>query len=381
MLHFSDEEFAARTGQLEQAMERSSLDGMLLFAPESQYWLTGYDTFGFCFFQCLVVGGPRPVLLTRSADLLQARLTSNIEDVRIWMDDDAARPENDLAELIQELGLSGKRLGIETDTCGLTGYNCLRVHERLDGVATLVEASDVVPEMRLTKSEAELAYVRKAGELADNALDAAVEASAPGVDEGRVLARMQGAVFEGGGDYPGNEFIIGSAEHAMLVRYASGTRALDEQDQLNLEWAGVYRHYHVAMMRTLIIGEPCRQHLRMHEVGVEALLRCESELRPGNSMERVFDEHVQALEDNGMGHFRLNACGYSLGARFTPTWMDRFMFRAGAKTIIQPGMVFFLHMILLDGENSLAMCTGRTSLVTEGVAKPLSRHNLSLITI
>jgi Xaa-Pro dipeptidase len=61
MLHFTRAEFAARTARLEAAMSARGLDGLLLFAPESQYWLTGYDTFGYCFFQCLVlVGGTIP---------------------------------------------------------------------------------------------------------------------------------------------------------------------------------------------------------------------------------------------------------------------------------------------------------------------------------
>ena len=68
-------------------MEAEKLDAMLLFAQESMYWLTGYDTFGFCFFQCLVVTADgRKVLLTRSADERQAKHTSNIEDIRIWID-------------------------------------------------------------------------------------------------------------------------------------------------------------------------------------------------------------------------------------------------------------------------------------------------------
>ena len=381
MLHFTDQEYDDRAQRLDRAMEQHKLDGMLLFAPESQYWLTGYDTFGFCFFQCLVVGGPHPVLLTRSADLLQAEITSNISDVRIWVDNDNARPEEDLAHLVRELGLDGKRLGIETDTCGLTGFNYQRVRSSLDESVTLVEASTIVPNLRLTKSSAELACIRKAAQLAEDALDAAVSIAAPGVDEGVILARMQGAIFEGGGDYPGNEFIIGSSDNALLVRYASGTRRLSDSDQLNLEWAGVYRHYHAAMMRTIIIGKPRKQHVSMHEVGIEALLRCEDALRPGNTMEVVFNEHVRTLEENGMERFRLNACGYSLGARFTPTWMEPQVFRAGATQIVQPGMTFFLHMILLDGENRLAMCTGRTSVVTEQGAQPLSSRDLAMIRI
>ncbi|MEM7615904.1 MAG: aminopeptidase P family N-terminal domain-containing protein, partial [Pseudomonadota bacterium] len=101
-------------------MEAAGLDALLLFAPESQYWLTGYDTFGYCFFQCLIWDGERSVLLTRSPDLRQAQLTSNIEDIRIWKDGADVDPTRDLAALVAELGLSGKRLGVEWDTHGLT---------------------------------------------------------------------------------------------------------------------------------------------------------------------------------------------------------------------------------------------------------------------
>ena len=56
------------------AMAARRLDGLLMFKQESMYWLTGYDTFGFCFFQCLVVKADGEMrLLTRSADLRQAR--------------------------------------------------------------------------------------------------------------------------------------------------------------------------------------------------------------------------------------------------------------------------------------------------------------------
>lgn len=67
---------------------------------------------------------------------------------------------------------------------------------------------------------------------------------------------MQGAVFRGGGDYAGNEFIIGSAERALLCRYFSGRRHLDATDQLTLELSGVYARYHAAMRRTVLVGTP-----------------------------------------------------------------------------------------------------------------------------
>ena len=80
--------------------------------------------------------------------------------------------------------------------------------------------------------------MRKAGELGDAALRAGIEATQAGADEGDILAAQQAAIFAGGGDYPANEFIIGSGRDALLCRYKSGRRKLSASDQLTLELAG-----------------------------------------------------------------------------------------------------------------------------------------------
>jgi len=378
MLHFTRDEFDTRMARLRGEMSDRGLDAMLLFAQESDYWLSGYDSFGFCFFQCLVVSDHDPVLLTRSADLRQAQLTSNITDIRIWRDGAGVDPSHDLKDLLAKLGLQGKRLGWETDTHGLTALNGQRVANRLQGWAELVEASDLVPALRLIKSPAEIACVRRAAEIGDAAYEAALAEICPGADEARILQRLQGEVFALGGDYPGNEFILGSGANALLCRYYSGRRRLEAQDQITLEWAGVWRHYHAALMRTVCVGRATPEHLAAHGAAEEALLACEAALRPGHAMADVYDAHVRVLDAHGLGAARLNACGYALGARFTPSWMEPQMFYEGAPTVMQPGMVFFLHMIIMESDTGTAMCLGRTSLVTETGAEPLSRLPLSL---
>ena len=220
---------------------RRGIDVFLLFAPESQYWLTGYDTFGFCFFQCLVISDREPILLTRSADFRQAQLTSNIRDIRVWRDQ-AERIHHGSGDLLADAGLS-KRIGWETNTQGLVHAHGMRLAARLPG---LIDTSSLMGELRLVKSAKEIEYTRRAAELGDDAWDAAVACAGPGVHEGKILAAMHNAVFSGGGDYPANEFIIGSAENALMCRFQVGRRQLDQDDQLNLEWAGTCKHYHSA---------------------------------------------------------------------------------------------------------------------------------------
>ena len=90
-LHFTGEELKSRRDRVVAELQASGLAALLIFRQESMYYLTGYDTTGYSQFQCLYLGADgQLVLLTRSADLRQARLTSVIEDIRIWVDRELA---------------------------------------------------------------------------------------------------------------------------------------------------------------------------------------------------------------------------------------------------------------------------------------------------
>jgi Xaa-Pro dipeptidase len=376
-LHFTRAEFDRRIAAATKAMAAEGLDGLLMFQQESMFYLTGYDTFGFCFFQCLYLGADgRLALLTRSPDLRQARHTSIIADIRIWTDEAGAKPATQLRDMLESLGCKAKRLGIENQSYGLTHFNGKQVDAALDGFCRLSDASDLVNMIRVVKSPAELKYVRKAGELGDLAFKAALRKTKAGADEGDILAAQQAAVFAGGGDYPANEFIIGSGPDALLCRYKSGRRKLGKRDQLTLEWAGVYRHYHAAYMRTVIIGKPSKHHAAMDEAAREALAAVEEQMVPGRTAGDVFAAHARVMDANGMKNHRLNACGYSLGAKFTPSWMDNPMFYKDNPVEIRPGMVFFAHMILMNSDAGAAFCLGRTYIV--GAKKPESVSKASL---
>ncbi|MFO1351037.1 MAG: Xaa-Pro peptidase family protein [Gammaproteobacteria bacterium] len=379
-IHFTAEEFQARRAATCSEMVRRGLRGLLLFRQESLYYLTGYDTFGYCFFQCLYLDATSGMtLLTRAPDLRQARHTSVIQDIRVWVDEAGKNPALDLRALLAEHGCQGAVLGVELDTHGLTAFNWRRLETALHGFCALQDASDLVSQLRLVKSPTELSYIRRAAELADAALDEAMRLAEPGAFEGDILAAMQGAVFRGGGDYPGNAFIIGSGADALLCRYFSGRRRLAANDQLTLEFAGVYHHYHACLMRTIVIGAPTTEHRAMHRACVDALHACQAALKPGQAIGAVFDAHAQVMDAAGYREARLNACGYSLGAVYPPSWMDWPMLYHGNPVIAQPNMVFFLHMIVMDSSKGLAMTLGHTVLVTAAGCEALSRRTLGLL--
>jgi Xaa-Pro dipeptidase len=379
-LHFTKDELAERRRRAIALMQKRGLDGLLMFRQESMFYLTGYDTFGYVFFQCLYLGADgRLMLLTRTPDLRQAQHTSVVEDIRVWIDAPDANPARELKEILSGFGLAGKKLGVEYEAYGLTARNGQRLNAALEGFCKLEDASDLVSRLRVVKSPAEIAYVRKAAELADLALDEANRIAAPGAFEGDILAAMQGTIIRGGGDDSANEFIIGSGNDALLCRYFTGRRNLDEQDQLTLEFAGVYRHYHSALMRTICIGEPPARQREMHKVAVDALEACKAALKPGRPIGEVFDAYARVLDAAGYREHRLYATGYSLGTTYAPNWMDWPMFYHGNPEPAAPGMVFFIHIIIFDSEHGLAMTNGQTVLVTERGAEVLSQRPTDLV--
>jgi len=378
-LHFSREELGERIAAARALLRERSLDALVVFAPESHYYLTGFDTDGYVFFQCAVLtADDTPItLLTRRPDLEQARRTSIIDDVRIWYDTVDADPGEDLRAILEEKGLRGARVGIELATYGLTAANYLRVARALEGFCRLEDASDLVRGLRVVKSAAELAHVRRAAELADDALAAMMESARPGAFEGDIWAAGMSAILRGGGDMPASGPVLGSGERALLLRNATGARHLDAVDQLTVEYAGVYRRYHACLMRTFPVGADNERQRRMFAVLADAMREMTEAAAPGRALGEIDDAYRRVCDANGYRDSRMAACGYSLGATYRPNWMDvPPMLFSGNPTPARPGMVLFPHAILLDTSANLAMSLGYTLVVTESGREVLSRHPL-----
>ena len=151
-LHFSKEEFSLRKSKILAIMKDQKIDALLMFRQESMYWLTGYDSFGYVFFQTLVLDQKgNIILLTRAPDLRQAQNTSNISDIRIWVDKDGSKPTDDLKIILDELNLKGKKLGIEYEAYGLTGKNALELNKSLENYCSIEDKSQLISNLRVIK--------------------------------------------------------------------------------------------------------------------------------------------------------------------------------------------------------------------------------------
>ena len=375
MLPFPRDEHMARQARLRATLRARGVDAMLVFSQESLFWLTGYDTGGFVFFQCAVVtADDRPiVLLTRRPDLLQARTTSTIEDIRIWWDADDANPAQDLKGILDELGLKGGRLLIELNTHGLTGWNLWRCQTTFGDWCRLEDDNHLIRKLRVVKSPSEIAVMRKAGEICDRSLKAVIEAAKPGMLDSDLKAVYLASILGDGADMPPNAPLFNSGERAVYGRGVTNPRRLLAQDQILVEYPVAYRHYNVKTEWMILFGKVPDRQRHMYDVARETLVKMTDLARPGTPLGLIFDAYADGLDAGGYRAARYGATGYSVGISFAPTSMDTPpMIYSRAATLCEPGMTLFYHVMMGDADTGFGMGVGHTLLVTEGAPEVLT---------
>lgn len=376
-LHFAPEEFQERRNRALELMKREKLDGFLMTKQESLYYFTGYDTFGYVFFQAMYFHNDGSMrLITRMPDLRQALYTSILErkDILIRPDDASSNPVALVPEVLKEFGITSleKRIGYEPNSCTLNLQIGKLLEESVHGLCTLIDYSTLFGgELRIIKSATELRKIRKAAYLVDFALVRALKLAKPGAYEGDLWREIVGTVYEGGGDDPANENILVSGNKAVLTRYSTSKAKIERQ--VTLEHAGIYKHYHACLMRTIHLGGVTKLARRMFEVNILQMKAAMEALKPGREIGKVFEAYARVADENGFKEQRFSACGYSMGATFSPTWMDYPMFVQGQTVVAQPGMVFFIHIILMDMATDTASSIGQTVEVTKDGCVSLSK--------
>jgi len=373
-INFAETEFGDRQARIRRELAARGLDGLLVSRVEDQYWLCGLDTDGFVIFHMMFIGaGGQLTHITRTADLASIDYSSLCDDVRVWEDAEGNPKSRVIKDVLAGHGMAGKRIGVQLDSFGMLPNLHQELREALEGWCTLVDASDLIRLMRLVKSPQELDYHRQAGQILDRACARAIESTAPGADEGHVLAEVYRVIWEAGADIPANRMPMGHGDKAMNVRYVTGRGRIGENDQVTFEMGDAWRHYHVADMFTVLTGPKVDpRHLAMHAACVEALDNVQKSLRSGRTLGEIFEVHRATLAAHGFEHALLKACGYTMGATFPPTWMEQPMIYRDNPLVLQPSMVFFTHMILSDRETGLTMSLGETSIVTDGAPEVIT---------
>lgn len=146
-----------------------------------------------------------------------------------------------------------------------------------------------------------------------------------------------------------------------------------------IELAGSACRYHVVIEHTVAVGPVDPRQDRQMQVAIDALERIKDAAVPGERLGTLDDIHRATLDGAGFAHARYAACGYALGCTFKPTWMDvPPMIYTGNPLVLEPGMVFFVHIMIPDTATGLVAGAGQTFAIGERGVETFSALPLQL---
>ncbi len=370
-LAFSRAEYTRRLAAVRRKMRERNAELVLVDEAEHLGYLTGFDRSATRYQVCVIPLDGDPVMFLRSLDepsFLERSWLSDHVLVADWED-----PVEVMAATLARRGWADRRIGLELDSNYLTVRRWQAIASALPR-ATFVDFGEVLREMRLEKSAEEIAHLRRAADIADQAIAAAVAAAGEGRSERDAAIAASRAFLELGAD-TARAGVITSGSRSGSLHGVLGTHRLERGDILHLELVPQVRGYSARIMRPTVIGPPSKPQANAARMLVDIQDRQLAAMKPGavaGDVDRICRDGVLAAK---LRDRYGNATGYTLGyyAPWSPRTSDfTRLFVPTATWVLEPGMVFHMYV------SAQGLAFSETVLVTDSGAERLTRSERML---
>lgn len=347
-LAFSPEEYVRRYDNIQAAMAREGLDALLVRGPENITYFSGYETPGYYKYHCVVVPKDgEPVFLVRDFEWINSpeyAWSTKIAKVFDW-----DHPPAVTVNVLRQLGLGeGKRIGVEKQGFFYTVDEHETLMKDLPG-NEYIDATGILWDTRMVKSDEEIAVMRKSARLVDMAMHAGWEVTRPGASADEVGAIVNKTLIENGGEYMGLPPFILAGERTCLPHQTGGANRLADADLMYFEISASQHRYTAALMRTVFVGEPKDEWRRAADAVIGAVSAAMETIKPGATPHEADTAARAVTQKAGFGDYHRNRLGYSIGVSYPPDWGEGeiISLRQDEHRPLEPGMTFHMPPLCL----------------------------------
>jgi len=379
---FSLAEFASRLARVRSAMSQSGIDWLVAVHPASIHWLTGSDAKSYQEFQCLLVGpeGSPLVVLTRRGEMAEFETDSLADDVVGWGGGDIEDPMIPFQRLAERHGLTRSRVGVEVPAYYLHPHHYLALRALL-GAALVMEATDLIAELKLVKSPAEIAYVRQAAGIADAAMARFCATLAAGRTELHLAGEVHAELFARNSGIAASPINLVSGPRSAYSHGAPTERVLAPGDFGSIEFGATWRRYTATLGRQFSLGVPTARMRELYDVVRHASDAMIATMADGVPAIVPHEAACRVIGAAGLEPYRVHTSGYSLGPGFPPSWGEPLHMIGGTRHILRAGMVVTVEPPVFIGSEGLGARIIDNVLIGRDGAELLSRHPRALIVI
>jgi Xaa-Pro aminopeptidase len=289
-------------------------------------------------------------------------------------------------ERINELGLQKGTIGIS----GLAGlfrapegiipYSSIKAIQDAFPQAKLVNATEMMQEIRAVKSEEEVSCLERSAAIIEKTIEAMVENANPGVSEKELYGAMVHAMLANGGELP-TLFFLSAGAGISSSSFVPTDYRIQPGDRLINEIEAKYAGYAAQAVSPVVIGAPDDEYQKMIDISHVCFNAILHQMKPGVTFGWLFDIYRETVEQCGRGKYLWNhpvmharGLGDDGPALLGDKDLERF-----AKIQLQAGMVFILKPQVRPVEGKGRASIGDTVVVTTNGARRLGKRELKLI--
>jgi len=319
-------------------MAREKIDLLFLSAPESLFYISGYQAEWYQAQSTKIwppasgtavhVDHDKVIHFDTEEEEILSRFTSVSTDTRICRE--TVETTGIPYWIVQEL----KKEGWVPGTVGLEmwSYRPNRAVSEMFQSALekegcrVVDGTDIVREVRAIKSPQEIAYIEKATQIAEVGMKTAIETTRPGMTELEVYGEIVHAMAKAGGENPGIPVLVTSGPKSSCLHALASRKKIQKREIVNIDICGVYNRYHGDIARSLSMGKPNPDVAKVVELSAKAFEVIGDLIRP-NLPVSEFNQKMKAYyEEAGILQDSWWVGGYELGIAFPPDWVGEFVY-------------------------------------------------------
>lgn len=377
---FSNDEFRRRRRRVAAALDAARLDWLLVIQPVSIHWLTGSDAKSYQEFQCLFVpaNAERLTILTRDGERAEFETDAWVDDVHGWGGGRVEDPIVAFEHVARSLGVFGQRVGLEVPAYYLHPHHYVALRNVL-GESLAAEPTNLISDLKLVKSPAELAYIRAAARIADQAMHVFAESLTAGRTELSLAGDVYRALLAAGSGLAASPMNLVSGERSCYSHGAPTERILRPGDFGSIEYGAACRRYTATIGRNFCLGEPTSRMRELHDIVRRASDACLAAIRAGVPATAPHEAARRVIVDAGVERGRVHTSGYGLAPGFPPTWGEPLHMLDQSAYTLQAGMVLTIEPPVFLGDERLGARLIDNVLVTETGAELLTTFPRDLI--
>lgn len=371
---FPESEYRKRHERASALMERDGLDALVVSGKDNYWYFTGLISYQFDHLMrpqlCLLPKEGRPLVLVYGNEKAKAQALPWIGEVRSYVD--VPFPQEMIPHALKEVGLGEARLGFELgddQRLGFPANYLTRLTEALPK-AKICDGSAALTEMRLIKSDLEIAAMRRACAISVRAYDRCLPELRAGMTRREVAERLYIAMIEEGAHprHPG--FLMLNASTAY------DDRRYQKGDRMVADFGACYEGYYGDITRMAIFGAPSAEQKKEHQAACDLINICFEAMQPGTPVAELSRIANRELQKRGYPIVESpKRIGHGIGmARAEPPSLNEV-----EKALYRPGMVLALEPKVRTQKGSVHL--EEDVLITENGPEFLTRGAEELRTI